>query len=100
MIRSSVLNFSRNNYALAITGSIIVGISLLSIFYFGSIAIKDASTGNINEPNGLPMTRFGPFSAYHLEYSSVFAFIFGAALLCFGVFGTTSRSTSNKHRTH
>ncbi len=47
VIRSRVLKFSKNNNALVITGSVIVGISLLSIIYFGAITIRDATTGNI-----------------------------------------------------
>ncbi len=91
-IRSRLLNFSKNNNALVITGSIIVGVSLLSVIYFGSITIKDASTGNIGGANSLPKTSFGLFSAYHLEYTSFFIFLFGATLLTFGVFGKSGSS--------
>jgi hypothetical protein len=90
-IRSKVLNFSKNNKALVITGSIIVGISILSLIYFGAITIRDATTGNVVEPNSLPNTSFGPFSAYHLEYTSLFIFLFGATLLGFGAIGMRKR---------
>ena len=86
-IRLKLIKFSKNNKALIIIGSIISGISLLSIVYFGTLTIRDASTGNVIGTNNLPKTSFGPFSAYHLEYSSFFAFLFGLVLLCFGAFG-------------
>lgn len=88
-IRLNVLNASKNNNLLIIIGFLLSTISFLSIIYFGSITVKDVSSGNIAGPNNLPKTSFGPFSAYHLEYASVFIFLFGTILLCFGIFGKT-----------
>jgi hypothetical protein len=92
VMQSKVLNFSKNNKALVVTGSIIVGISILSLIYFGAITIRDATSGNVVLPNSLPKTSFGPFSAYHLEYISLFVFLFGIILLGFGAIGMRKRA--------
>ena len=86
-MKSNILNFSRNNKALLIVGSVLVGLSIINLIYFGTLVARDVTTGNVIPPNNLPRTNYGPFSAYHLEYASIFIFIFGAILLSFGAIG-------------
>jgi hypothetical protein len=95
-IMLSILYYGKKSNVIMIAGAILLTLSMAGVIYAGSLAIKDASEGNLVGPNSLPKTTIGPLSAYHVEYGSVFILIIGFALLTWGYIGVRERKLAQR----
>jgi hypothetical protein len=79
--------------AMLIIGSIMLGASVIGIYYSGSIVIRDETGGNVSGPNLLPKSSVGPLTMYHVEFGFVFLSIVGFAALMWGYICRHEQST-------